>query len=253
MRDGFIIHDKSMAQIDRLDNEQAGELLKAMIAHYRQEDPSESSQIVEVLMIDIAERMDADREHYEKVVASRSEAGKKGANRRWNNGEAEPKDDNDTANDNKPIANDSKAITNDNKPMANDNLSDSVSVSPKGDNKYKVECDEIIAYLNKKTGKHFRRGTRDTEKHIRARLADGFTVTDFKAVIDKKCAEWSGTKMDEFLRPQTLFGTKFESYLQSRPGNKPRGAPNRFTAAGSKHDYDFDALEKQLLEQRLSG
>ena len=40
-----------------------------------------------------------------------------------------------------------------------------------------------------------------------------FTVEDFKTVIDKKSLEWMGTEREKYLRPQTLFGTKFESYL----------------------------------------
>jgi hypothetical protein len=44
------------------------------------------------------------------------------------------------------------------------------------------------------------------------------TVEDFKRVIDIKAAEWLGTENDQYLRPQTLFGTKFEGYLNQKPG-----------------------------------
>lgn len=77
---------------------------------------------------------------------------------------------------------------------------------------------EIIDYLNMRTGARYRYQTQSTQKHIRARLNENFTVDDCKAVIDKKYAEWNGTDMSKFLRPETLFGTKFESYLnQSAP------------------------------------
>lgn len=72
---------------------------------------------------------------------------------------------------------------------------------------------EIISYLNMRTGARYRYQTQSTQKHIRARLNEHFTVDDFKAVIDKKYAEWNGANMSKFLRPETLFGTKFESYL----------------------------------------
>lgn len=72
---------------------------------------------------------------------------------------------------------------------------------------------EIIDYLNMRTGARYRYQTQSTQKHIRARLNENFTVDDFKSVIDKKYAEWKGTNMSKFLRPETLFGTKFESYL----------------------------------------
>jgi len=75
----------------------------------------------------------------------------------------------------------------------------------------------IISYLNEKTGKSFRSSSKKTRTCIHARLEEGFTLDDFKTVIDNKCADWLGDrKMDEYLRPETLFGTKFESYLNSK-------------------------------------
>lgn len=73
---------------------------------------------------------------------------------------------------------------------------------------------EIIDYLNQKTGKHFRKSIANTTRAINARIKEGFTVDDFKSVIDKKVIEWGkDERMKQYLRPQTLFGTKFESYL----------------------------------------
>jgi len=96
------------------------------------------------------------------------------------------------------------------------------------DNKEKKERDnirsEIIKYLNQKTRAHYKVNTPETIKHINARLKEGFTLDNFKYVIDVKWDEWKGkfTKdgknMEDWLRPITLFGTKFESYLnQAKP------------------------------------
>lgn len=75
---------------------------------------------------------------------------------------------------------------------------------------------EIVSFLNQKTGKEFNPQTQATKTVIRARWVDGFRVDDFKTVIERKTEEWrNDQKMSEYLRPQTLFGTKFESYLQS--------------------------------------
>lgn len=71
----------------------------------------------------------------------------------------------------------------------------------------------IINYLNEKTGKHYKHTTNKTQTVIKARWNEGFTEDDFKKVIDNKVAEWKGTDMEKFLRPETLFGTKFEGYL----------------------------------------
>ena len=83
---------------------------------------------------------------------------------------------------------------------------------PKVD-RYTAEYETIVGYLNEKTGKHYSSTTESTRKHIRARLKEGFTVEDFRTVIDKKCREWKGTDMDKYLRPETLFASKFDRYL----------------------------------------
>lgn len=79
---------------------------------------------------------------------------------------------------------------------------------------------EVIDHLNQRAGTHYKATTANTRKLIKARLKEGFTVDEFKMVIDKKCAEWlSNRDMAQYLRPETLFGNKFESYLnaKSRP------------------------------------
>lgn len=72
---------------------------------------------------------------------------------------------------------------------------------------------EIVNYLNMILDSNYRYTTKKIQDCIKARLNEGFTVDDFKTVIDKKSKEWIGTEMEKFLRPETLFGTKFEGYL----------------------------------------
>ena len=80
------------------------------------------------------------------------------------------------------------------------------------------QIDDIINYLNQKTGKNFRPNTKAYRSVIKARFKEGFRKEDFFNVIDKKTAEWGKDKrMSEYLRPQTLFGTKMDSYIQSAP------------------------------------
>ena len=84
-----------------------------------------------------------------------------------------------------------------------------------------VEIEEIVNYLNEKTGKHFRHNTDKTKKLIKARIREGFTVDDFKRVIDTKTKQWSkDKKMKIYLRPETLFGSKFEAYLNEEPNKE---------------------------------
>jgi uncharacterized phage protein (TIGR02220 family) len=74
---------------------------------------------------------------------------------------------------------------------------------------------DIISYLNEVAGTKYRTNSKTTVSHIQARLKEGFTVEDFKTVTDKQWAKWRGTEFEQYMRPQTLFGTKFESYLNS--------------------------------------
>ena len=85
----------------------------------------------------------------------------------------------------------------------------------------------VVSYLNEKAGTHFRASTDKTKKVIHARLEEGFTLDDFKTVIDKKCAEWIGTEWQKFLRPETLFGTKFEGYLNANTGRRANNGANK--------------------------
>lgn len=74
----------------------------------------------------------------------------------------------------------------------------------------------IVAYLNEKAGTNYKASSKATQSSIHARLAEGFTLEDFMTVIDKKCFDWIGGEYEKFLRPSTLFGTKFESYLNAK-------------------------------------
>ena len=75
---------------------------------------------------------------------------------------------------------------------------------------------EIIEYLNLKTGSKFKPTTKPYVQAIRSRLKEGYTGNDFKTVIDKKCREWQGTKLEKYLTPKTLFApSHFDTYLNS--------------------------------------
>ncbi|WP_341864418.1 conserved phage C-terminal domain-containing protein [Leuconostoc citreum] len=79
-----------------------------------------------------------------------------------------------------------------------------------------VPYKEIVDYLNEKTGSKYRSSGSKTKSLIKARTNEGFSLDDFKTVIEKKAKEWSGTNMEKYLRPETLFGTKFEGYLNEK-------------------------------------
>lgn len=87
--------------------------------------------------------------------------------------------------------------------------------------KEKIPYKEILDYLNEKTGSHFK-NVAGNQKTIKARWNEGNRLDDFKKVIDTKTADWLGTyskdgrDMSQYLRPSTLFGTKFDQYLNEK-------------------------------------
>ena len=73
---------------------------------------------------------------------------------------------------------------------------------------------EIITYFNEVAGTHYLLRGKEIKKFIKARWNDGFRLEDFKTVLDKKTAQWKNdSKMSKYLRFETLFSNKFESYL----------------------------------------
>lgn len=81
-----------------------------------------------------------------------------------------------------------------------------------------IPYQEIVDYLNNACGKGYSPTGKSTCKLIRARWNDGFRLDDFKKVIDTKSRDWLKNKdMSKYLRPETLFGTKFETYLNEGP------------------------------------
>ena len=112
----------------------------------------------------------------------------------------------------------------------NDSLNDS----------FKESCETIVSYLNEKAGRNFKPTIAKTKSAIKARMAEGFTVDDFKTVIDKKCAEWIGDdKMEKYLRPETLFGTKFEGYLNAKVSKQQtRIGANGIAISNEKSDLE---------------
>lgn len=87
-----------------------------------------------------------------------------------------------------------------------------------------IPYQEIIQYLNEKSGCSYRPNTQKNKDLINTRWNEGFRVDDFKKVIDNKTTTWlHDPKMNKFIRPETLFGNKFEGYLNERIGLADRG------------------------------
>ncbi|HEP1247817.1 TPA: conserved phage C-terminal domain-containing protein [Streptococcus pyogenes] len=82
-------------------------------------------------------------------------------------------------------------------------------------------CKEVISYLNLKAKKNFKVDTASHHRFIKARLKEGYTLEDFKKVVDVMSARWIGTEYEQYLQPQTLFGNKMDNYLNTTMPRRP--------------------------------
>ncbi len=116
-------------------------------------------------------------------------------------------------------------------------------------------CERIIASLNTEAGTHYMANTPNTRRLIQARLKEGFVEEDFQRAIKNQVIAWKGavssdgTPMAKYLRPETLFGPKFNSYQGAntsavKPGGggfvSPGGTPDTSTHKPRKLFSVFD-------------
>lgn len=243
MRDSFVLYTEYMAQIELLNMEQRGKLLTAIMNHALGRASPELDAVTSMAFSFIRSRMDRDGEKYEKTVEARKEAGKMGGRPKAN---GFPKKQTKAKKANGFSEKQTKAkkpvYDPDNDPDSDcDNDNDKNNMSPPtSGGRPAYQYAEIVDYLNQKAGTRYKHSSEDTRKHIRARVNDGYTIDDFKAVIDRKTAEWKGTEWEKFLRPSTLFGSKFESYLNQK--EEPKGKKTAFSNF-LERDYDKSLMD----------
>lgn len=205
------------------ENEEIGAYIKALCIQHNQSGLSESDLIKLVgdyprvrekfvLYPDgryYNERMLEETEKRKRYTASCRLNGNKGG--RPKNQSVNPSDNQSVNQQGNPLGNENENINNNDIVIDNSLGIEEIRECEREEEKRLIG--EIITYLNSKLGTRYKASADYINKHIRARLAEGFTYEDFCTVIDKKYNEWSGTEMAKFLRPETLFGTKFMTYL----------------------------------------
>ena len=236
----FLFHTEHLEQVEALDMIQRGKLFTGILRYAAGADPSdiktEMDPVTFMAFRFIKSQIDRDQEAY----MERCERNRENARKRWAG--------------QKKNGMRSHAVASE--CMHNDNYNDNYKKKdiPKGISKEKaVDADasppytQIVQHLNDVCGKHYKDTSKDTRQHINARWAEGWRLPDFLRVIDIKAAEWKGTDMDEFLRPATLFSSKFESYLNQRERTGPPARPGKDRSARRLVNYDqretdYDAL-----------
>ena len=193
MRDSFVFYRSFAEAMKELPDDQKACLID-LICDYALDgiEPTEGTGAVIGMFKLMKPQIDANNKRYEN--------GKKGG-RPVTKDKAEQ---NQTITKTKPNNNQDKTDT---EPNVNVNVNDNVN-----DNIYSA----VIDHLNDVCGTHYRVSTGKTKRLIKARYEEGFTLQDFFTVIDKKASVWKGTDFEKYLRPETLFGTKFEGYLNEK-------------------------------------
>lgn len=107
----------------------------------------------------------------------------------------------------------------------------------------------VVDYLNKKANKNFKHTNKKTQSLIKARLNENFTEEDFIRVIDIKTSHWlNDEKMEQYLRPETLFSNKFESYLNAKEGVKIE-----YNKTTNKHSGPNSKKTKSIFDDFLKS
>ena len=110
---------------------------------------------------------------------------------------------------------------------------------------YNTEISEIIDYLNQVAGKHYTGRSESHRKCITARLKEGYTVEEFKQVIDNMTREWMGDeKMERYLCPETIFNGKFETRLN----NNETKAQKEKRKSDELHERQIEAIKANELD-----
>ena len=245
---GLIIHPEDFKDLLDMSHEETGIIIQNVIRHFQGENNPvdfennpvdfscfSDSRFLSRILREMCSRVDRDKTTYENKSKAGSIGGKRGGAPLGNQN-----------------ASKNKAKTKQ-KQSRNKTKQTPIPIPiliPK-DNNINSFVEEIVAFLNEKTGKHFQpKG--ETERLINGRLNEGYTIDDFKKVITIKCNEWKDDpKYSRYLQPSTLFApSHFDEYLNQPEKTTPASVakPNQFTEGVRAKEYNFDELEKRLIK-----
>ena len=252
MKKSFIFYSNWAEMIAELPDDVAGKLVKMICVYTLTGNTIKTDSTVTAIFKSIKPLLDRDTEKYQKKVERIAELNKKRQETKSDRNHSDISTKSERNRDEIVTKSERNRdeIVGDN---VNVNVNDNVNVLSKDNNIYIVgkpdytpDIKSIIDYLNQKTQSNFKAKTEATKKSIIARLKEGYTVEDFKRVIDAKVKDWSDDPdMREYLRPQTLFRpSNFESYLNeaNRPAVKSKNSFRNF----DQREYTEEELEKLI-------
>ena len=224
----FILYLTQRPIFEGLSDEDAGKLIKTVFAYVSDENPKPEGLIGYSFNI-IKPILKNDLVNYEDKNVKMYEF----ANKRWQSKENVSMNMN--ANDCKSIHKDSVIVNDNVNVIVNDNDvskdTNNINRSSKLD-RYADLRKQILDYLNDSIGSHYR-DCKANKRLIDSRLDDGYTLEDFKHVIDVKSYQWKDSDLQKYLRPETLFcASHFESYLNEEKQTGVKNNPFDLPDAG---------------------
>lgn len=243
----FLVYNDIKPILDKLPDEQVGALFRAMVNYSTDRiEPKFDDLALDLTFIPIKQQMDRNIVKWDGIKEKRSEAGRKGGLRSAEL-RREANEANATFASSASEANEANQAV---KVKATGTVTGTGKVKEKGEGKVSADradgllslSEKIISYLNEKTGAKYPTDSRTASSKIYALADEGYTEADMRMVIDKKCADWLyDDKMREQLRPSTLFGVKFEEYLNAPVSLKMEKEQKRADAQSD--------LKRQLREK----
>ncbi len=250
-RDSFVFYRSFYEAICELSDKEIADTLKALSEYALNGIEPNCSGIAKAIYIMAKPQLDANTKRYQNGTKggrpndSEEPSGNQTVtNRKPNNNQSITKQEpnrNQTQTKPEPNVNDNDNVN----VNVNENDINNMSSGTSADRTPMYPYMAVIDYLNQKLGTNYQHTSKDTRRYIKARCDAGASLEDFKTVIDKKCAEWKGTEWEKFLRPKTLFGTNFESYL-NQTGRTGSANPEKFNNFQGR-DYNMSDMEKALL------
>lgn len=213
MKDNFLLKKSQQEVFNQLTDEEAGKLIKG-IFQYATTGENKLEGYLNIIFIPIKNEIDKNEERYIKVC----ERNKKNIEKRWDTKNTTGKSGipNDTKNTDNHNHIHLENKSNSNRGMGEEEEKKETFKDTDDDGLLSEISKKVIEHLNKIAGTNFRYTSKLNRSKINARLNEGYVLDDFIDVIDKKHKEWQGTEFERYLCPETLFGNKFEKYLNQK-------------------------------------
>jgi uncharacterized phage protein (TIGR02220 family) len=159
----FILYSDAIHTVEKLSDTDAGQLLKHLLRYVNDQNPTTENPLVEIAFEPIKQQLKRDLVKFEDVKVKRSEAGKAGATKRW-----------------QEIANANKGIQTIANIAVNDNVNDN--------DIYNIDYQALLDFVNKTFGRNFQVINDKVKRSYKARIKDGYKKEHIIEAI-KNCKE----------------------------------------------------------------